>query len=120
MLEKFDKNKNPFTVPENYFEGLTDNIMSSLPKEEKVAKKVSLWKKVAPWASIAAAVVMIFVAVNVLQDGPTDSRMVQVIGKEDNKSEEVYYDEYSEEDYYLFLEEEAITAAYVDVVLLGE
>ena len=49
------KGTNPFTVPEEYMEGLTERIMSQLPeKPEERAKRISLMDRVRPWLYMAA------------------------------------------------------------------
>jgi hypothetical protein len=49
------KEKNPFKVPEGYFESLTDNIMSRLPeKTESEPRVLSLWERIQPWVYMAA------------------------------------------------------------------
>ena len=50
------KNKEPFRVPDQYFDTLTDQIMNSLPDVEhnKETPIVSLWDKVKPLAYLAA------------------------------------------------------------------
>lgn len=52
-LNNFEKKTNPFKVPDNYFESLKVEVMDKLP-ENKPAKVVPLWRKFAPWVSIAA------------------------------------------------------------------
>lgn len=52
------KGKNPFTVPEGYFEGLTSQIMSQLPeKPQEKEKRISLMDRVRPWLYMAAVFV---------------------------------------------------------------
>lgn len=49
--------KNPFTVPEGYFEGLTSDVMNHLPEKEAsvlLQKEPTLWEKVKPWVYMAA------------------------------------------------------------------
>jgi hypothetical protein len=49
------KNKNPFKVPDGYFNHLTAQIMSQLPeKTDEEAKIVSLWERTKPWLYMAA------------------------------------------------------------------
>lgn len=47
-------NRNPFTIPEGYFEQLNDRIMSRLP--EKVAPKPTLIKRLRPLFYAAACI----------------------------------------------------------------
>jgi hypothetical protein len=55
LLENINK-KNPFTVPEGYFENLTTRIMDTLPEKniEDAPVKIGVWKKVTPWIYSAA------------------------------------------------------------------
>jgi hypothetical protein len=56
-IKQWDKlgDKNPFKVPEGYFEGLTAQIMSRLPKKtNEETKVVSLWERTKPWLYMAA------------------------------------------------------------------
>lgn len=49
--------ENHFSVPDNYFENLTSEIMDKLPEQsipEFEYKKVTLWDKVKPWTYMAA------------------------------------------------------------------
>ncbi len=50
------KNRNPFSVPDGYFEGLTSRIMQELPEKEDVVqpKRISMMDRVRPWLYMAA------------------------------------------------------------------
>ena len=59
--------RNPFTVPEGYFDTLTDRIMRQIPKEESTPQKavtVPLWKRYSFRA--AAAVICIIMGLGAL------------------------------------------------------
>lgn len=56
LIEKIGK-KNSFTVPEGYFDSLTDKIMAELPEKSQLSapkKEVNLWERVKPFAYLAA------------------------------------------------------------------
>lgn len=61
-IENNDKlrKENPFTVPEGYFENLTEQILSKIPEKSeevklpKVGKQVSLMERIRPWLYMAA------------------------------------------------------------------
>lgn len=56
-INQLDKvgNKNPFIIPEGYFDNLTDQIMTQLPqKVEEEPREMNLWERVKPWAYMAA------------------------------------------------------------------
>lgn len=48
------KGKNPFKLPEGYFEGLTEHIMAQIPEtSHKETNVVSLFDRVRPWLYLA-------------------------------------------------------------------
>jgi len=64
-LYKIDERqaRRPFTVPEGYFENLTQNIMASLPEQESVYSTkivVTPWMRIRPYLYAAAAFAGIF------------------------------------------------------------
>lgn len=121
MLDKFDKNKSPFKVPDNYFAELTDNIMNSLPKENVTAKRIPLWKKTIPWVGVAASLIAIFFAVGSIKNVQMNT-MAHKIETADKISDKnlVYNFDYDEEDYFTFLEEESAGALYLDALMFDE
>lgn len=107
MLENFDKNKNPFKVPENYFENFNSSIMEKLPeKESKKAKIVPLWKKVLPWTAAAAIFCGVIFTTGILDKG-TASDPVITNGLTSSSLEE---------DYYLFVEDEVAKSQYKEMM----
>ncbi|MDR0394284.1 MAG: hypothetical protein LBH77_03905 [Tannerella sp.] len=61
------KDRNPFRVPDGYFESFTENMMSRLP--EKPVEKgsvISVYDRVKPWLYMAAAFTGIILLFNVL------------------------------------------------------
>ena len=53
----------PFTVPQGYFENLTQNIMASLPEQESIYSTkiiVTPWMRIRPYLYAAAAFAGIF------------------------------------------------------------
>lgn len=55
--------RRPFTVPEGYFDNLTQNIMSALPEQESVYSTnitVTPWMRIRPYLYAAAAFAGIF------------------------------------------------------------
>ena len=55
--------RRPFTVPEGYFENLTQNIMASLPQQDSLTQSpvtVTLWMRIKPYIYMAAAFAGIF------------------------------------------------------------
>ncbi|MCL1937816.1 MAG: hypothetical protein FWF52_05425 [Candidatus Azobacteroides sp.] len=57
--------RNPFLIPEGYFEGLSDQIMSQLPERVgEPAKTVSLWQRAQTWVYMAAMFIIIALTMN--------------------------------------------------------
>ena len=56
-LDKEQKIKPGFIVPENYFDAFTDKVMQQLP--EKETKVIPIYKKTSVWISSVAAVLVI-------------------------------------------------------------
>lgn len=49
--------KNPFIVPEGYFEHFSEELMQKLPAQEESAvepQRITLWMRVRPWVYMAA------------------------------------------------------------------
>lgn len=48
--------KNPFNVPDHYFEDFTRNLMDRLPEKEPMLPmpEITLWQRVKPWIYMAA------------------------------------------------------------------
>lgn len=110
MLENKNK-KNPFSVPENYFQNFNAEIMNNLPEKEVNKKKiVPLWKTVSRWTAIAAAVTgLAFVGMHYMDNNTRQPNTVDATHASDNTEAE-------ENDYYLFLEEDATRIAYRDAL----
>lgn len=86
--------KNPFKVPDGYFERITSEIMDRLPERQsssELVKPVTLWDKVKPWVYMAAmfagAALIIRVASSHYQDAKTYS-----VATDDTELEMEYID----------------------------
>ncbi len=110
MKTKLDEigNKNPFTVPEDYFAKFNAEIMSKLPEKEVVApKKVTMWAKAKPYIYLAAMLLGLIFIINIY------------VG---NNSKPQFYDDYwsnvdiSEEEFYQYLEDQLIEEGYYDIM----
>ena len=75
LLQQIGK-KNPFQVPDNYFDNFTKEVMQKLPEKEKVMMKpeeLTLWDKVKPWVYMAAVFIGAALIIRVAStDAPTD------------------------------------------------
>jgi hypothetical protein len=117
MLNNIDKNKNPFKVPDNYFESFNKMIMEQLSEEkESKAKIVPLWRRVLPWTAIAAALFGILFSVGLFDKTQVGSD--RVLAEKGLKTGQtgVAYDDTDEEDYYLFLQDQVRKAQYREMM----
>lgn len=64
-MDNFDdqyKKKNPFSVPEGYFEHLTDRVLEKIKEEEK-PRKVAFMQLLKPYMGLAAIFLLAFLVV---------------------------------------------------------
>jgi hypothetical protein len=81
----------PFTVPEGYFENLTQNVMASLPEQESVYSTkiiVTPWMRIRPYLYAAAAFAGIFFTIKLAVG--ISSRQEPLVTQETT----IYSDEY--------------------------
>ena len=66
--------KNPFRVPDHYFEEVTQEIMSRLPEKEPMPTMAepTLWERVKPWVYMAAMFCGIMLSVRVFVGEPQE------------------------------------------------
>lgn len=64
--------KNPFTVPEGYFENFTQELMNNLPEKEPLLpiSEPTLWQRVKPWVYMTAMFCGIMLSVKIFVDKP--------------------------------------------------
>jgi len=73
------RDRNPFQVPEGYFEGFTDDFMRRLPeKTAPEAKVISLYDRLKPWLYVAATLAGIIVLFNIFTKSPEMSKDVNL------------------------------------------
>lgn len=113
MLDNLNKNKNPFKVPENYFQDFNAEIMGKLPEKESItAKRVPLWKKVVPWTAVAAAFVGVLFLTGIFDRG-TAVDPTNVISQSTDQTDNLVVEE---DIYYAFLEDEIVKARYKEMM----
>ena len=86
--------RRPFTVPEGYFENLTQNIMAALPEQESVYSTritVTPWVRIRPYLSAAAAFAGIFFCIKAAVGISSRNNAAQVADIEETT---IYSDEY--------------------------
>ena len=122
-MEKFNINsskekvKHPFTVPEGYFDNFTDLLVARLPEKESVpvAKKITLWSKVAPWiyvAAMVAGVALFFRVVTPSENNP----YANIIGLDHSLIKEALAD-ISEDEFFEIMEDRVCAASYYQTLL---
>ena len=103
--------RNPFTVPEGYFEQLTSQVMQKLP--EAKAEKPALIKRLRPWLYAAACVcVCVFIAAVAFNNNNEEVRKQMRIATAEQKSVESYYSDsyYEDEANYAMVDNQDIYA----------
>jgi len=69
------RDRQPFRVPEGYFEGFTDDFMSRLPKKvTHETKVISLYDRAKPWLYLAAIFAGIIILFNIFNKSPEISK----------------------------------------------
>ncbi len=67
-MENFDdkyKKKNPFTVPEGYFDGLTDRVVKRL-EDQKRSEKTKLFRIVRPYLGLVGVFVLALLVIQAI------------------------------------------------------
>ena len=86
--------RRPFSVPEGYFDNLTQNIMASLPEQESIYStsiKVTPWMHIRPYLYAAAAFAGIFFCIKAAVGITSRNSQTQVAQAQETT---IYSDEY--------------------------
>ncbi|GHT25013.1 hypothetical protein AGMMS4957_19030 [Bacteroidia bacterium] len=98
--------KNPFTVPEGYFDGLTAQIMAQLPaRQVDVAVRRTLWQHMEPYMYMAAMFAGISLIINVFVTTPEPLNLTSAADIED---------------FYQYYEEHLASSIYHDAVFVDD
>jgi hypothetical protein len=105
-LEKFG-DKNPFCVPDRYFESFAENMMNRLPDlPAEQPKVISIYDRVKPWLYMAAVFAGLIILFNVLDktlgispddNSPLEKATLPVLSSEADENDE--FMEYIEDMY---------------------
>lgn len=113
------KGRNPFNVPEGYFEGLEDRIMEQLPELpplEEESEEISLFDRIKPVLYLAAVFVGLGFFFKII--APEEETMDQsnfLLVKADAEAEALAEQEYDEDEaYWEFLEEEYLEKMMIE------
>jgi len=102
-------NENPFKVPEGYFDGLTDRIMSQLPERiSEPFQPISFWERAQPYLYIAAMFCGATLMINLLTRSPqrataSDFNLLSLADMED---------------FYQYYEEQVTNSMYNDAIFI--
>ena len=109
-------NKNPFSVPEGYFEQLTAQVMERLP--EKKPAKVATMKHLRPWLYAAACLcVGVFIAAIAFNRQSEDLQGQQQMANVGQENVNYYSDSYIDEaaDYAMIDNQEIYSCLLADM-----
>ncbi len=93
MMNKLNEttDKNPFKVPENYFEEVTRKIISATSGYEKEGRKIGFYNRFKPYflvaASVTGFVILSYIAVTILSP---DKKVIQVSEVKNEGTPELY------------------------------
>lgn len=95
-----DFTKNPFVVPDNFFEKFNEEILTKLPSKQPQKVKFSFKKFVLPWAAVAALMSgVIFTFKDTIF--PSQKQSTELSG-----SNQMKFATSEDKDFYLYLEDD--------------
>ena len=110
-----DFTKNPFVVPDNFFEKFNEEIMTKLPPKQPQKIKFSFRKYVLPWLAAAALMSgVIFTFKSTLF--PSTHSQKTAISKTNDQEE---FASSEDQDFYLYLEDDAARKEFTSGSLAG-
>ena len=114
-------NRNPFTVPEGYFEQLAQQVIDRIPaatQEVKPAPKKTVFKQLRPWLYAAACVCVGVFTAGVLFNSQNDnSKELEQMATLEQENINYYSDNYIDEeaDYAMFDNQEIYACLLADM-----
>ena len=114
-------NRNPFTVPEGYFEQLAQQVMDRIPavtQELKPAPKKAIFRQLRPWLYAAACICVGVFTAGVLFNSQNDnSKELQQMATLEQENINYYSDNYIDEeaDYAMFDNQEIYACLLADM-----
>lgn len=89
LLKKYGT-KNPFTVPEGYFENFSKELMNKLPEKEQMPalEPASTWQRIKPWAYMAAMFCGLMFTVRVVVGPPQQDTPIFTAAETEQFSDE--------------------------------
>lgn len=82
--------KNPFTVPESYFENFTRELMDKLPEKEVVNAQptITTWQRMKPWVYMAAMFCGLMLSVRVFVGKPSQETPILTAAETEQLTDE--------------------------------
>ncbi|MDR2627850.1 MAG: hypothetical protein LBC40_07440 [Dysgonamonadaceae bacterium] len=126
MNKKYQKtdaigNKNPFKVPEGYFENLNSRIQERLNEVEvEPLPVISLWGRLRPWVYMAAMFAGIALMFKLFNGELKRPGFYETSGSVAKYNQAEFFANENTEDVLDYLENRAIESNYRDVVYIGE
>ena len=77
-LDEKYKSKNPFTVPDRYFDTLGDRVMDRIKDEEGKTRKTSLFQTLNPYLGLAGLFVFVMIVVRLLIPNLADENRMRL------------------------------------------
>lgn len=93
LLKKYGT-KNPFTVPEGYFENFSKELMNKLPDKKQTAslhEETTVWQRIKPWVYMAAMFCGLMFSVRAIVGPPKQNTPAFTVAET-----ELFSDEYIE------------------------
>jgi 4-amino-4-deoxy-L-arabinose transferase-like glycosyltransferase len=109
ISDKFGR-RNPFTVPEGYFEQLTAQVMNQLPERRPKARRV--WMRPVWWAAAAVCALFVSTAAWLVipnESKPSQGQVAEVI--QQSQPDDAYFDAAAD---YVMLDNQEIYACLSD------
>jgi hypothetical protein len=112
-MQKLDKkpDKNPFKVPDNYFEEVNRKILSATSGYDHEVRKTGLFIRLKPYLAVAAAIagfiIIGYIAVTIMTPEPSKVQLSEVVTEENGENYLIDID-------VLTLEEQASTIVVPD------
>lgn len=89
IINRFGQ-RNPFLVPEGYFDQLTDKVMDRLPKEET---KPALIRSIRPWLYAAACLLVVILTTTIYFNSSDSQQQLLSSAMESSVSSDNYVEE---------------------------
>ena len=82
--------KNPFTVPEGYFENFTRELMDKLPEKEVIETQptITTWQRMKPWVYMAAMFCGLMLSVRVFVGKPSQEAPILTAAETEQLTDE--------------------------------